>query len=109
MEITVEKGKKEKEAKATAPAQTAEAKPKAQNEDAKKIHAFLVQKGKDGAQASDIAMHLGWIEKDADPKSPEFKAACKKVRKLARDVVDNTDGGSRTVRNGRQKVYQILA
>jgi len=108
--MKIEVNEKEQNAKtANAPAQTTEAKPKAQNEDAKKIHAFLVQKGKDGAQASDIALHLGWIEKDADPKSPDFKAACKKVRKLARDVVDNSNGGSRTVRNGRQKVYQILA
>jgi len=100
---------KEKEAKAPAAAPAAEVKPKGQSEDAKKVHAFLVQKGKDGAQASDIALHLGLIEKDTDPKSLEFKTACKKVRKIARDVVDNAKGGTREVRNGRQKIYQILA
>ena len=87
----------------------AEAKPKADSENNKKVYAFLVQKGKDGAQASEIAIHLGFIEKDTDPKSSEFKQACKKVRKICRDVVDNAKGGSREVRNGRQKIYQILA
>lgn len=97
---------KEETPVATAPA---EAKPKTDSENNKKVHAFLVQRGKDGAQASDIAIHLGFIGKDTDAKSEEFKMACKKIRKIARDVVDNAKGGSREVRNGRQKVYQILA
>jgi hypothetical protein len=107
MKITVED--KGKEVAQAAPAPATEVKTKSESETNKKVHAFLVDKGKDGAQASDIALHLGLIEKDADPKSDEFKAACKKVRKIARDVVDNAKGGTREVRNGRQKVYQILA
>ena len=109
MKINVKENDKDSKATpvatATAPAET---KVKADSENNKKVHAFLVQKGKDGAQASDIAIHLGFIEKDTDPKSAEFKAACKKVRKIARDVVDGDPKGSREVRNGRQKIYQIV-
>lgn len=106
MKINVEEKGKDKEATpATAPV---EAKPKVDSENNKKVHAFLVQRGKDGAQASDIAIHLDFIKADEDPKSPEFKTACKKVRKIARDVVDNDPKGSREVRNGRQKIYQIV-
>lgn len=89
---------------ATAPV---EAKAKTDSENNKKVHAFLVQKGKGGALASDIAIHLGFMTKDTDAKSEEYKSACKKVRKIARDVVDSAPNGSREVRNGRQKVYQI--
>jgi hypothetical protein len=103
MKIDVEEKGKDKEA---TPAPV-EAKPKVDSENNKKVHAFLVQRGKDGAQASDIAIHLDFIGKDEDSKSPEFKMACKKVRKIARDVVDNDPKGSREVRNGRQKIYQI--
>jgi len=108
MKIDVKENAKDSKATPVAAAPV-EAKVKADSENNKKVHAFLVQKGKDGAQANDIAIHLGFIEKDVDPKSDEFKAACKKVRKICRDVVDNAKGGSREVRNGRQKVYQILA
>jgi len=77
--------------------------------DKKKVHDFLLSCGEKGAQASDIAIHLGFITKETDVKSPDYKAACKKVRKLARDVVDSDPNGKRDVRDGRQKIYQLLA
>ena len=101
--------KKAEATTATAPAAKVEVKAKTDSENNKKVHAFLVQQKEKGAQASEIALHLGLINKDTDPKSFEFKSACKKVRKICRDVVDNDPKGTRDVRNGRQKVYQILA
>ena len=108
MKIDVNNKGKGKEATPANTSAPVEAKPKVDSENNKKVHAFLVQRGKDGAQASDIAIHLDFIKADEDPKSPEFKTACKKVRKIARDVVDNDPKGSREVRNGRQKIYQIV-
>lgn len=108
MKIDVKEDGKNKEATSVNATASVEAKPKVDSENNKKVHAFLVQRGKDGAQASDIAIHLGFIEKGEDSKSSEFKMACKKVRKIARDVVDNDPKGSREVRNGRQKIYQIV-
>ena len=66
MKIDVKETAKDSKATpvATAPAET---KVKADSENNKKVHAFLVQKGKEGAQASEIAIHLGFIEKDTDP------------------------------------------
>ena len=106
MKINVSKNSDNKEETPVATAPAAEAKPKADSENNKKVHAFLVQRGKEGALASDIAIHLGFMTKDTDAKSEEYKTACKKVRKIARDVVDSAPNGSREVRNGRQKVYR---
>ena len=80
---------------------------KVDSENNKKVEAFLIQKGSKGAQASEIAIHLGLMDKNTDAKSQDFKAACKKVRMIARDVVDKHPKGNREVRDGRQKIYTI--
>lgn len=72
--------------------------------DSKKIYDFLKSKGSEGATANNIAVHLGWLTKDSSKE--EKKEQEYKVRRLVRSVVDK-QGGSREVRNGRNKVYQI--
>ena len=97
------------EAPVANPAPIAEAKPKA----AKKVDSgtvlqivtFLKSKGKDGASANEIGKNLGWV-KDGMSKE-DLKTTEKKVRTFARVAVD-TNNGKRDVRNGRNKVYQIL-
>jgi hypothetical protein len=84
-----------------------ESKEKKENGTVVKIQDFLKSKGQEGATAVQIGEHLGLIKSEMSKE--ETKSAAKKVRKFARDAVDGIDGGKRDVRNGKNKVYQILA
>lgn len=71
------------------------------------IAAYLTDKKEEGATAHEMALAFGLIDKDSD--KPTLKAAERKIRALARKVVDQAENGARTVRNQRNRVYQILS
>jgi len=70
-----------------------------------KVQEFLKSKGQEGATANVIAKHLELIAADATKE--QVKKIEHDVRVIARKAVD-ISGGSRLVRNGRNKIYQIL-
>lgn len=77
------------------------------SEDVKKTVDFLKSKGEEGATAIEIAVHLGKLDSDPDPKDPETKSVARATRVIARAAVDK-HGGKRDVRKGKNKLYQIL-
>jgi len=84
--------------------------PKEPNSKVKQIQDYLITKKADGATAEAIGVHLGEIKSDMTKQEKAQK--CREVRKYARNAVDKAPEGytgSREVRTGRNKVYQIMA
>ena len=93
--------------------QTTEAPVEEKNETAVviKVADFLKSKGKDGATANEVAVHLEYITQAQldEPKENKevIQKAGKKARTYLRKAVD-TNKGLREVRDGRHKIYQIF-
>lgn len=67
----------------------------------------VLEKSTVGMTVDEIAVDLGVLREDFDPKDSETRSQLKKFRALARKAVDNHPEGDRSSSAGRNRLYAI--